>query len=112
MWPDYFVDLGAIVFIVDASDKARLHEARRELDNLVQEASLSDVPILILANKIDLSTAASPDELKEALGIRVTTGQDTLQPLPDGTRPFELFMCSIRNRQGYGAGLQWLTQYL
>ena len=64
---------------------------------------LAHVPFLLLGNKIDVGMAASPDELKEALGIRHTTGQGKAQ-LDERVRPIELFMCSIKNRQGYGQG--------
>ena len=28
------------------------------------------------------------------------------------TRPIEIFMCSIKKRQGYGEAFRWLSQYL
>eukprot|EP01094_Clydonella_sp_ATCC50884_P017809 TRINITY_DN3178_c0_g1_i1.p1 TRINITY_DN3178_c0_g1~~TRINITY_DN3178_c0_g1_i1.p1 ORF type:complete len:191 (+),score=64.90 TRINITY_DN3178_c0_g1_i1:70-642(+) len=111
VWQDYYIGADAIVFLVDAADRSRFHEAKEELDALLAVEDLSTVPFLILGNKIDVGHAASPEELKEALGIRHTTGQGNVQ-LDERIRPIEVFMCSIKNRQGYGAGFRWLTNYV
>ena len=64
VWKDYFPAVDAIVFLVDAGDKARFTEARVELDSLLSDPDLRDCPILILANKIDRPGAVSETELR------------------------------------------------
>ena len=64
VWKDYFPAVDAIVFLVDAGDKARFPEARAELDSLLSDEDLQDCPILILANKIDRPGAVSETELR------------------------------------------------
>eukprot|EP01119_Soliformovum_irregulare_P020470 TRINITY_DN6630_c0_g1_i3.p1 TRINITY_DN6630_c0_g1~~TRINITY_DN6630_c0_g1_i3.p1 ORF type:complete len:192 (-),score=44.48 TRINITY_DN6630_c0_g1_i3:65-640(-) len=112
VWRDYFPIVNAIVFLVDTHDKERINESKRELDGLLSNPDLSKIPFLVLGNKIDIQGAYSEDELRYVLGLHtgLTTGKGTVE-LKD-IRPIEVFMCSIVNRQGYGEGFRWLSQYL
>lgn len=56
--------MDAIVYLVDAADRDRFPESKRELDSLLSDDSLSTVPFLVLGNKIDIPTAASEEELR------------------------------------------------
>jgi len=111
IWRDYYPLVDAIVFIVDSADRERIPEAKRELDDILSNQDLSKIPVLVLGNKIDIPRALSEDEIRVSLGLHnLTTGKGNIE-LKD-IRPVELFMCSIVNRQGYGDGFRWLSQYL
>lgn len=113
IWGDYYVDASAIVFLVDAADRRRLDEARAELNSLLTNASLKDVPVLVLGNKIDLAAAASEPDLRRALALVHTTGRGTTRKELGGTiRPIELFMCSVANRSGFAEGIRWVAQFI
>lgn len=112
VWKDYFPAVNGVVFMIDAADPERLNESKNELDNLLLDDQIDNVPVLILGNKIDRSTAVSEDQLKQILQLRTTgKGQVPLASLA-GARPVELFMCSVLKKQGYGEGFRWLSQYM
>ncbi len=95
---DHFATAHAIVFLVDASDTERLDESKRELDKLLM---ISQLPVLVLANKCDLQGALTKSELENRWGLGVTS-----QTNPQ--RPIAVFACSATCELGYIEGLRWL----
>lgn len=113
LWRDYFASgVDGVVFIVDATDRERFPEAKRELDALLTSEELATVPFLILGNKIDLGRAASEEELRYQLGLFDTYGKETKAETKGNVRPIELYMCSVVRKMGYGDGFKWLSQFL
>mmetsp|Transcript_11470 Transcript_11470/g.20268 ORF Transcript_11470/g.20268 Transcript_11470/m.20268 type:complete len:196 (-) Transcript_11470:455-1042(-) len=112
VWKDYYAKVDAIVYLVDAADRDRFPESKRELDALLSDDSLAQVPVLVLGNKIDLPTAASEEELRQWLGLTYTTGKGKVNLENQKIRPNEVFMCSVVKRMGYGEGFRWLSQYI
>ncbi|CAL9776107.1 unnamed protein product, partial [Musa acuminata subsp. burmannicoides] len=103
----------AVVYLVDAADKERFAESKKELDALLSDDSLANVPFLVLGNKIDIPYAASEDELRYHLGLsNFTTGKGKVNLADTNVRPLEVFMCSIVRKMGYGEGFRWMSQYI
>lgn len=111
VWRDYFPVVDGIVFIVDAFDKERIAESKQEFYSMLNDDQIPDIPVLILANKIDKPGAASEDEIRAFFELNnKTTGKGT--EVISERRPLELFMCSVLKKQGYGEGFRWLAQYI
>merc|ERR1712098_947 len=106
LWREYFINVDAVVFIVDASDPERFAESKSELNSLLCEPALQDVPFVILGNKIDKRGALSEPELRRELGVTMTTGKHA--PRAKGVQSVEIFMCSVVLHAGYMDALNWM----
>lgn len=63
-WQSFYPDTAAVVFVVDSSDRRRVDEARRELENTLRSDQLRALPLILLANKQDVSGALTVTEIK------------------------------------------------
>jgi GTP-binding protein SAR1 len=96
---NFLPGVNGLIFMVDAADHGRFQESQEKLKPLLAMEPLKNVPFLILGNKIDNPSAVSGEALRYQLQIsNLTTGSGEL-PL-EGTRPIEVFMCSVVKRQG------------
>lgn len=68
-WKNYFENTDALIYVIDCSDRKRLMESGNEFMELLADEKLRDVPILIFANKQDLSNAMKVSEIAEAIGL-------------------------------------------
>lgn len=68
-WKNYFENTDALIYVIDCSDRKRLIESGTEFLELLADGKLKDVPILIFANKQDLSNAMNVSEIAEAIGL-------------------------------------------
>ncbi|KAL6609401.1 hypothetical protein ACP70R_039370 [Stipagrostis hirtigluma subsp. patula] len=113
VWRDYYAQVDAVVYMVDAADRPRFAESKVELDALLSDGALAGVPFLVLGNKIDVVQAAPEQELCYYLGLaNCTTGKGAVDLAGSGIRPMEVFMCSVVRKMGYGEGFRWMSQYI
>ncbi|XP_064594864.1 GTP-binding protein SAR1-like [Liolophura sinensis] len=113
VWRDYFPAVDAVVFVIDAAEREAFEESSQELHRILSDEDISEVPVLILGNKIDRADAASYQELIDSFRLcMVLTGKDgkPRESLP--SRPAELFMTSLVGKQGYGEAFRWLSRYI
>ncbi|XP_047445427.1 ADP-ribosylation factor-like protein 14 [Mugil cephalus] len=76
-WEDFHQNASAIVFVVDSSDRGRLNEAQRELENTLRGEHLKGRPLILLANKQDVDNAVTVTELKDRFNLKKTcSGRD------------------------------------
>eukprot|EP01089_Gocevia_fonbrunei_P004143 TRINITY_DN1413_c0_g1_i2.p1 TRINITY_DN1413_c0_g1~~TRINITY_DN1413_c0_g1_i2.p1 ORF type:complete len:187 (-),score=44.68 TRINITY_DN1413_c0_g1_i2:16-576(-) len=71
LWKHYYKGANGIIFVVDSNDRStdRVKEARDELKQLLDDEELKGVPLLVFANKQDMSQALSPAEIAESLDV-------------------------------------------
>jgi GTP-binding protein SAR1 len=104
LWNEYLAKIDGIVYLVDAADVDRLGESAEELNKLLQLEELSEVPFLILGNKIDKDGACSEEELTQSLGLGLQLTGKEGSKLSQDVKPVEVFMCSVVRRAGYADG--------
>lgn len=96
LWRFYFDNTDAIIYVVDSSDAERMQLAKETLEEVLSDDRLADVPLLVLANKIDLSNATTQD-IVAGLNIQALRRDWFVQPT-----------CALSG-QGIVEGLEWLA---
>ncbi|XP_038592061.1 GTP-binding protein SAR1b isoform X2 [Micropterus salmoides] len=113
VWKNYLPAVNGVVFLVDCADHDRLTESKTELDALLGDETIVNVPVLVLGNKIDRPEAISEGGLRGAFALDgQVTGKGNVSMKELNVRPLEIFMCSVLKKQGYGEGFRWLSQYI
>ncbi|XP_047107041.1 ADP-ribosylation factor-like protein 13B isoform X1 [Schistocerca piceifrons] len=69
IWPKYFMDAHGVIFVVDASDIARLEECKLAFEGLLSHEKLTGKPVLLLANKQDCIGALDELDIVERLNV-------------------------------------------
>ncbi|OBZ76266.1 ADP-ribosylation factor 3 [Grifola frondosa] len=98
-WRCYFPNTAAIIYVIDASDTARLPTARSELLTMLSEDELAGVPLLVFCNKQDVEGALPPEAISEQLGL--AGGEKERQWSVRGS-------CAIKG-EGLEDGMDWLV---
>ncbi|KAL1284494.1 ADP-ribosylation factor-like protein [Trichinella pseudospiralis] len=93
-WKNYFENADILIYVIDSSDRRRFDETGVELMELLEEEKLTNVPLLIFANKQDLVNAVPASGLAE--GLQLHTIRD---------RPWQIQPCSAISMEGV-KGLQ------
>ena len=100
-WRNYFEHTDALIYVIDSADQVRMEETGVELDQLLGEEQLEGVPILIYANKQDLISAHSSDEISENLNM-----------ININDRPWSIQPCSAKSGEGLKDGMEWIMNFL
>ncbi|KAJ3519894.1 hypothetical protein NMY22_g12993 [Coprinellus aureogranulatus] len=64
IWPKYYGDCHAVVYVLDAEDRERLGEGLEVFDSVLSNQQILEVPLLLLANKQDSPMALSVEEIR------------------------------------------------
>lgn len=74
-----------------------IEEAKSALDRVLGSSDLFDAPLLVLANKQDVTGAWSPDEVQDHLGVGVLD-----------SRPTKVMPLSAVSGEGITESIRWL----
>ena len=98
LWRVYFNGSNGLIFVVDSADRERIDEAKLELQKLLHEQELSNIILLVFANKQDMPNAMSVSEIREKLDL------NNLRDRPW----FVQSSCAVKG-QGLYEGLDWMA---
>lgn len=105
LWEDYVCECKAVLFLVDASDSERLEEVGYELDALIAEKVVQDLPIALLFNKCDLPEAMSSEEMCQRIQY-----SDLVKM--QGEENMASFRISVLRGEGYQEAFRWISKFL
>lgn len=66
IWPKYYDECHAVVFVLDAVDQSRLSETWEVFDEVLKSPRLLNLPLLLVANKQDSPSCLSVAEIRES----------------------------------------------
>jgi len=69
LWRHYYQNTQGIIFVVDSNDQDRISECNEELNKIMNEALLKEIPLLVFANKQDLPNVMSLSEITDKLEL-------------------------------------------
>ena len=69
VWKYYYSSTDGVIFVIDASNKERVLEAKDELSRVLANEDARQIPILVFANKQDLSGCLNQKEVADLLGV-------------------------------------------
>lgn len=70
IWEKYYEEAHAVIYVIDAACPSRFEDSKSALEKVLRHEDLKGAPLLILANKQDLTEAASGDELARYLDLK------------------------------------------
>jgi small GTP-binding protein len=74
LWQHYIQGIGGIVFMIDAADFDRIEPAREEMMYFLNQLD-SSLPLLVIANKMDIPRARSLEEIIKGLQLDTVTNR-------------------------------------
>jgi len=100
-WRNYFEQTDGVIWVVDSADQIRLELCREELFKLLQQEKLVGASLLILANKQDVESACSAQEIRETLQLDTNPRYSN--------RHWAIQSCSAMTGAGLLEGMNWMV---
>jgi len=100
MWERYCRGVEVIVFVVDANDPKLFQLAKKELKTLLSKATIANIPLLVLFNKNDITTAVSPEIIIKDLDLESIKDRDVAY-----------YSTSCKNLTNIDKTLEWIVNH-
>ncbi|KAL1140210.1 hypothetical protein AAG570_000142 [Ranatra chinensis] len=100
LWDKYYAESHAIIYIVDSSDRERIPDSKETFDKMISSENLSGVPLLVLANKQDIT---------DCMGVREVKPIFNKNAHLIGRRDCMVMPVSALNGDGIDEGIRWLV---
>ena len=94
---NYWNNLKGMIFVFDSNDKKRIKEAEEEMKQMCDYPNNKGVPLLVFANKQDIESAYSANELENIIEID-RESRDVL-----------VIGCCAKTGEGIQEGIKWLN---
>jgi len=72
-WGMYTKGCDCIIYLVDASNRAALSTAKKELHLLLEHRDINNIPLLVVGNKIDVPGHMTEKEIIEGMNLDYIT---------------------------------------
>jgi small GTP-binding protein len=96
LWKHYYEKVNGIIYLIESTENS-VKESSEILKNVLSNESISEVPLLVLANKQDLSDSISIPEIADGLKIHEVRN-----------RKWFIQSASVLNGMGIYEGLDWI----
>jgi ADP-ribosylation factor-like protein 6 len=103
LWEHYYKEAHGIIYVVDSSDRMRIVVSKEELYSMLNHAEMIDknIPILILANKMDIKGSCTVAQVQELLEV------DKIK-----NRPWHIYSSNAITGQGIDEAIEWLAKMI
>lgn len=102
LWASYYKQGGidAIIWVVDASDKERVEESKKVLQQQLRDPELSGKMLFVISNKSDAKDALTSDDVEKTLKLNQY----------DGKRAYKCVSCSAKTGEGVKEAMNLLAK--
>lgn len=101
LWKEHYSEANGLIYVYDVNDANSFDASVQILKQVLVEPELEGLPMLIMANKIDLGYQMDPSSIVDAVGQDLFNGRDYI-----------VFPCSAENGDGVADGMDWLASQL
>jgi small GTP-binding protein len=100
LWKTYYFGTNAVIYVVDSTDRDRIEINYETLHTMFSTQDLESAHLLVYANKQDMPQAMTPQEISEALNLKILSCK------------WNIVGTLARKGEGLSDGLDWIAKTL